>query len=147
MKTTKAYLVEPLIGTIRIVAIPEENRLAVIRNLIGCDLIDMVQINETLAIVVDDNGLQEALPCVTQLHGYPSPLAGNLLIIGTDEYGETVDVTTEIEDVASRLAIVRPMLHPVFESLNGPRIFGTRLSAMEVHVDQRPPAIVEEGVH
>ena len=81
MKTTKAYLVEPLIGTIRIVAVPQENRLAVIRNLIGCDLIDMVQINETLAIVVDDNGLQEALPCVTQLHGYPSPLAGNLLIV------------------------------------------------------------------
>lgn len=142
MNTTKAYLVEPLIGTIRIVAIPEENRLAIIRNLIGCDLIDMVRIDERLAIVVDDNGLQETLPCVTQLHGYPSPLAGNLLIVGTDEHGETVDVAAAIEDVASRLTIVKPVLHPVFETLNGPGIFGTRLSAMEVHVDQRSPSIV-----
>jgi hypothetical protein len=147
MKTTKAYLVEPLIGTIRVVAVPEENRLAVIRNLIGCDLIDMVRIDDRLALIVDDNGLQETLPCVTQLHDYPSPLAGNLLIIGTDEYGETIDVAAAIEDVASRLTIVRPVLHPVFETLNGPRIFGTRLSAMEVRVEQRPPAVVEDNFH
>ncbi|RXT19592.1 hypothetical protein B5P46_25090 [Rhizobium leguminosarum] len=130
MKTTKAYLVEPITGTIRMVAIPEENRL-----------------DDHQAIVVDDNGLEETLPCFTQLDGYPSPLGGILLIIGTDENGEIVDVATVIEEVAGRLTIVRPVFHPVFEALNGPRIFGTRLSAMEVRLEHRRPTVIDEATH
>lgn len=147
MKTTKAYLVEPMTGTIRMVAIPEENRLDSIRTLIGCDLIDMVRIDDQQAIVVDDNGLEETLPSFTQLDGYPSPLGGILLIIGTDENGEIVDVANVIDEVAGRLTIVRPVFHPVFEALNGPRIFGTRLSAMEVRLEHRRPTVIDEATH
>ncbi|MCA1493183.1 DUF3846 domain-containing protein [Ensifer sp. NBAIM29] len=147
MRTVKTYLVEPLIGTIRIVSIPAENRLGVIRSLIECDLIDMVRIDERHAIVVDDNGLGETLPCVTELEGYASPLAGNLLIIGTDDNGETIDVETEIDEIAARLTIVRPVLHPVFETLSGPLIFGSRLAAMEVRIERNSPKVVSENTN
>lgn len=147
MKTTKAYLVEPLSGTIRIVSIPEENRLAVIRSLIGCDLIDMIRMDDRLAVVVDDNGFNETLPCVTRLDGYPSPLAGNLLVIGMDENGDTVDIAAGIEEIASRFTIVRPVLHPIFQALTGLRTLGSRLKAMEVRIEQRPPTVISESTH
>jgi hypothetical protein len=69
----------------------------------GWDFIDMVRMDGRLAVVVDDNGLHKTLPCVTRLDGYPSPLAGNLLIIGTDEHGDTVDVAAGIDEIAGRL--------------------------------------------
>ncbi|THK36485.1 DUF3846 domain-containing protein [Ensifer sp. MPMI2T] len=147
MKTTKAYLVEPLNGTIRVVSIPEENRLAIIRSLIGCDLIDIVRMDDRLAVVVDDNGLNETLPCLTRFDGYPSPLAGNLLIIGTDENGDTIDIAAGIDEIAGRLTIVRPVLRPVFQALEGTRIFGRQLCAMEVRIELRPPTVVSENIH
>ncbi|WFU50217.1 DUF3846 domain-containing protein [Sinorhizobium terangae] len=147
MKTTKAYLVEPLSGTIRVVSIPQENRLAVMRSLIGCNRIDFVRMDDRLAVVVDDNGLNGTLPCLTRLDGYPSPLAGNLLIIGTDENGDPIDVAAGIDEIAGRFTIVRPVLRPVFEVLEGTRIFGRQLCAMEVRIELRPPTVVSENIH
>lgn len=143
-----AYLVEVERRTIRIVTIDPRNILAEIRRHIGCDLINMVRIDRNHCIVVDDNGLIDELPCFTELKGYGSPLAGNLLIIGTDAAGETVSPSHAIENIAAMLMIRYPVLSPEFEMLNGPTVFGSRVSGLSVKlIGVVPTVLTEERAH
>ena len=143
-----AYLVEVERRTIRIVTIDPGNILADIRRHIGCELIDMVRIDRNHCIVVDDNGLTDELPCFTELKDYGSPLAGNLLIIGTDAAGETVSPSCPIEDFAAMLMIRYPVLSPEFEMLNGPNVFGSRVSGLSVKlIGVVPTVLTEERAH
>jgi len=143
-----AYLVEVERRTIRIVTIDPGDILAEIRRQIGCELIDMVRIDRNHCIAVDDNGLTDELPCFTELKGYGSPLAGNLLIIGTDAAGETVSPSHAIEDNAAMLMIRYPVLSPEFEMLNGPTVFGSRVSGLSVKlVGVVPTVLTEERAH
>ena len=139
-----AYLVEVERRTIRIVTIDPRNILAEIRCHIGCELIDMVRIDRNHCIVVDDNGLTDELPCFTELKGYGSLLAGNLLIIGTDAAGETVSPSCPIEDFAAMLMIRYPVLSPEFEMLNGPNVFGSRVSGLSVKLIGVAPTVLTE---
>ena len=143
-----AYLVEVERRTIRIVTIDSGNILADIRRHIGCELIDMVRIDRNHCIVVDDNGLTDELPCFTELKDYGSPLAGNLLIIGTDAAGETISPSHPIEDIAAMLMIRYPVLSPEFEMLRGPHVFGSRVSGLSVKlIGVVPTVLTEERAH
>ena len=143
-----AYLVEVERRTIRIVTIDPGNILAEIRRHIGCELIDMVRIDRNHCIVVNDNGLTDELPCFTELKNYGSPLAGNLLIIGTDAAGETVSPIRPIEDFAAMLMIRYPVLSPEFEMLSGPNVFGSRVSGLSVKlIGVVPTVLTEERAH
>lgn len=139
-----AYLVEVERRTIRIVTVDPRNILAEIRRHVGCELIDMVRIDPNHCVVVDDNGLTDELPCFTELKGCGSPLAGNLLIIGTDAAGETVSPSHPIEDFAAMLVIRYPVLSPEFEILNGPTIFGSRVSRLSVKLLGVVPTVLTE---
>lgn len=108
--TLNAYLVEVETRSIRTVTIDPANSLADIRRHIGCDLIDIVRIDRNHCIIVDDNGLMDEIPCFTEVADYASPLAGNLLIVGTDQFGETVSPQRAIEDFAAILTIRFPVL-------------------------------------
>lgn len=143
-----AYLVEVERRIMRIVRIDPGNILGEIRCHIGCELIDMVRIDRNHCIVVDDNGLTDELPCFTELKGYGSLLAGNLLIIGTDAAGETVSPSCPIEDFAAMLMIRYPVLSPEFEMLNGPNVFGSRVSGLSVKlIGVVPTVLTEERAH
>ena len=143
-----AYLVEVERRTIRIVTIDPGNILAEIRRHIGCELIDMVRIDRNHCIVVNDNGLTDEMPCFTELKNYGSPLAGNLLIIGTDAAGETVSPIRPIEDFAAMLMIRYPVLSPEFEMLSGPNVFGSRVSGLSVKlIGVVPTVLTEERAH
>jgi hypothetical protein len=140
--TISAYLVDAAARTIRTVTIDPANTLDDIRGFIGCAMIDMVRIDRHHCVVVDDNGLTDALPCFTELEDYATPLAGNLLIIGTDRVGETVSPTRTIEDIAGLLTIRFPVFSPVFETLSGPNVFGSRVSGLAIRVESRAPEIL-----
>ncbi|MFC3722017.1 DUF3846 domain-containing protein [Neoaquamicrobium sediminum] len=140
--TISAYLVEVERRTIRIVTIDRANSLADIRQHIGCGLIDMVRIDRSHSVVVDDNGLTDTLSCFTELEDYASPLAGNLLIVGTDAMGETVSPHRSIEDIAGLLTIRYPVFSPVFEAFSGPNVFGSRVKGFEIRVESRKPEII-----
>lgn len=127
-----AYLVDVERRTIRAVTIDPRNSLAEIRRHIGCELIDMVRIDRSHCIIVDDNGLTDELTCFTELKDYASPLAGNLLIVGNDAAGETVSASLPIEDFAAILTIRYPVLSPEFEVINGPNVFGSRVAGFTV---------------
>ncbi|WP_371349259.1 DUF3846 domain-containing protein [Ancylobacter sp. IITR112] len=140
--TITAYLVEVERRTIRAVTVYPKNTLTAIRGYIGCALIDMVRIDGFHSVVVNDNGLTGELPCFTELKDYGSPLAGNLLIIGNDDDGETVSVRRPIEDFAGMLTILYPVLSPAFEVLSGPNVFGSRVSGFNVRLKGVAPTIL-----
>jgi hypothetical protein len=141
-KNLTAYLVDVEQRTIRTVEIDPANSLADIRRHIGCGLIDMVRVDRNHSVVVDDNGLTDELPCFTELRYYASPLAGNLLIVGNDAEGETVSPTRPIEEFAGLLTICHPVLAPVFETLNGPIVFGSRITGFAVKLKRTVPTVV-----
>lgn len=137
-----AYLVDVERRTIRAVTIDPRNSLAEIRRHIGCGLIDMVRIDRNHCVVVDDNGLSDELPCFTELKDYASPLAGNLLIVGNDRFGETVSPSRPIEDFAAILTIRYPVLSPEFEVINGPNVFGSRVAGFTVKLKCVAPTVI-----
>lgn len=139
-----AYLMDVEARTIRPVAIDPVNSLVEIRRHVGCDLIDMVRIDRDHCVIVDDNGLTDELPCFTELKGYASPLAGNLLIVGTDAAGDTVSPRRPIEELAAMLRIRYPVLSPEFEMLNGPTIFGSRVSGFSVKLVKVASTVVAQ---
>ncbi len=140
--TISAYLVDVESRTIRKVTIDPANSLADIRRHIGCDLIDMVRIDRTHCIIVDDNGLLDEIPCFTEVKDYQSPLAGNLLIVGTDQHGKTVAPSRPIEDFAAVLTIRFPVLSPEFEAISGPHVFGSRVAGFNVTLKGVHPTVV-----
>ncbi len=140
--TLNAYLVEVETRSIRMVTIDPANSLAAIRRHIGCNLIDMVRIDRNHCIIVDDNGLMDEIPCFTEVADYASPLAGNLLIVGTDQFGETVSPQRPIEDFAAILTIRFPVLSPTFEAISGPHVFGSRVSGFTATLKAANPAVI-----
>jgi hypothetical protein len=66
---------------------------------IGCDLFDCVCLSPTETLYCDDEGLLKNPEHFIQIRGYPQPLAGSALILGSDEEGESVDTKLTIEQV------------------------------------------------
>lgn len=145
MTTLTAYLVNVEQRTIRPVTIDRANSLAEIRRHIGCSLVDMVRIDRSHSVVVDDNGLADELPCFTELKGYEGPLAGNLLIVGNSSAGETVSPHRPIEEFAAMLRIRYPVLSPSFETFSGPVVFGSRVNGFTVKLKDVAPTVIPGG--
>jgi hypothetical protein len=141
-KQFTAYLIEPAAGTIRYVRVDREDRLKSIYGHIGCSLIDAVQIGNKHLVYCDDNGLGDGLHSVSELVGHPSPLAGNLVVTGLDEDGDTVAPHQTITAIADMFSIVRPVFDPVFEEVNAPGMFGVALTSLGVRIERQKPIIV-----
>lgn len=141
-KEFTAYLIEPAAGTIRYVRVDSDNRLKSIYGLIGCSLVDAVRIGSKHLVYCDDNGLGDGLHSVSELVGHPSPLAGNLVVTGLDEEGETISPHQTISAIADMFSIVRPVFDPVFEEVNQPGMFGVALASLGVRIERQRPIII-----
>jgi len=137
-----AYLLDIFSATLKPVTVDSANTLRDIYRHIGCSLVDIVAIGDRHVLYCDDEGLTEGLSGFTVLEGHPSPLAGNLLITGTNADGETTSVTGSIETIAALLTVVRPVLDPVFETIDGPNVFGTRVRSFRARLERQRPTIV-----
>jgi hypothetical protein len=142
MNAVKAFLIEPMAGTIRPVTINLEGSYAEIKTFVKCDMIDIVRVNG-FDIIVDDNGLNDTVPCLTDVVTTPSPLAGNLLVTKSDRLGELVDVTESIEAVASMFIIIRPVLRPVIVVSERPGVIAAQIVHVEIFLDRSMPKAVE----
>jgi len=142
MTVVKAFLIEPMAGTIRPVTINLEGSYAEIKAIVKCDMIDIVRVSG-FDIIVDDNGLNETVPCLTEIAGAPTPIAGNLLVTKSDRLGELADVTEAIDAVAALFTIVRPALHPVIVVSERPGIIAAHITRVEIILDRSTPHIVE----
>lgn len=65
-----------------------------ISRMIGADLFTVVHLNDKGDMVfVDDEGLLNGQRYFFNIRGYPQPLAGNGLVLGTDQEGNTASTT------------------------------------------------------
>ena len=62
------------------------------------------------ALYIDDEGLLKGHTDFFTIEGYPEPLAGCGLILGTDEEGEAIAVKSQIEDLG--ITFVVPIQFP-----------------------------------
>lgn len=123
--------------------IPAGDQLTHISTLIGSSKVDVVRIEGSHLLYAGANSLIDGVHSVTDLKGHGSPFAGNLLIVGTDESGEMASASASIELFAKKLTIVRPVFVPVFETLTGPDIFGTRVIRLDVRIERTSPKIID----
>lgn len=73
-------------------------------NAIGCELVTVVtQLDDWDSLIVDDEGLLKDPEQFFLWEGYDQPLAGNGLIVGCDEEGETQDCRTTAEAVRGKV--------------------------------------------
>ena len=87
----KGFLIDPILKHIYEVGTP--GQLHDIYQLIDCDCIDTVAINDEMDVLyVDDNGLSKYNQSFFAFANYPNPLAGTSLALGTTLEGETVSV-------------------------------------------------------
>ena len=70
-----------------------------IGGLLDCRYFGVVRIDDSETLYVDDEGLYVENQRFFTWNGYPNPLAGRGLILGTNEDGESIDTDMEPEDV------------------------------------------------
>lgn len=75
-----------------------------IYTLIGADTFDVVGIDDVNSIYVDDEGLLNNPRYFFEWQGYGQPLAGNGLILGVDDEGDTVATNLTVEYVNSMVS-------------------------------------------
>lgn len=102
----KAILIDSTNNEIREVEIGDDYRE--ISKTIGCDLFTVVHIGGINDVYVDDEGLLTLTRDSRFFHlkPYPEPLAGNGLILGCNDEGESISTDLSIEDVRSRVTFL-----------------------------------------
>lgn len=81
-----------------------------IYRLLGCDTFTTLQVSPQTTLFLDDEGLLKANPGpFFAWKGYPQPLAGNGLLLDTDEVGESVACTMALADVVASVSWVAPV--------------------------------------
>ena len=70
-------------------------------NAIGCDLVTVVTYigDQGDSLLVDDEGLLKSPKHFFLFGDYVQPLAGNGIIVGCDDEGETIDAKSSVEDI------------------------------------------------
>lgn len=103
MKTTKAILIDSTAREVRAVDI-DQPTLQGWYAAIGCDMVTVATyLDDGDSILVDDEGLLRSPAYFFIYEDYPAPLAGNGLVVGCDEEGETVDAKADLEYIRSRV--------------------------------------------
>lgn len=79
--------------------------------LIGCNYVECAHyFNEHDSIMVDEEGLFKQPEAFFFVEGAHQPFAGNGLVVGVDENGETVDVNMTAEELIRRgVEFIHPM--------------------------------------
>ena len=99
-KQKKAYLINAEARTITEVTVGPYTD---IYPLLGCDTFTCVGLEDEDTLYVDDEGLLKPQMHFIMYEGYPEPLAGNGLVMGTDSEGESIDPKMSLEDLKSRV--------------------------------------------
>jgi hypothetical protein len=104
--TWAGVLIDPETTTIEAVQIPAD--WTSIAPAIDADLFDVVRVDKRGHVLyVDDEGLMKgSVTGFTIWHGYPQPLAGKLLLLGTDAEGETTNAQMTAEEVRAKVGFV-----------------------------------------
>jgi len=104
----KAILIDVKNNTVSDVEVSDKNTLKEWYNLIDCELVTVaayIDAEDHDSIIVDDEGLLD-ITSETRFftfEGCPQPYAGNGLIVGVDEEGESVSPKVTADDVRAKI--------------------------------------------
>jgi len=93
----KAYLINPKTRTIT--TVEHDDSLESIKELLECDLFDVVRISDVDGIYVDDEGLMARPQSFFAYRNFPHPLAGNGLVLGVGSEGESIEPVIELAEL------------------------------------------------
>ena len=99
----KAYLINAIAQTITEVEVGDYKTFY---PLLGCDCFTTVGLEEEDTLYVDDEGLLKSPFDFFMYEGYPQPLAGNGLVMGTNDEGESIAPKMSLEDLKSRVTFL-----------------------------------------
>lgn len=104
----KAILIDVEAQELRYVDVIKENgsSLQSMYDQIGCDLVEVINIDDQNDLFVDEEGLLklDENSKFFLYDGFPQPLAGNGLILGLEaNEGETIATTLTLEEVAEKV--------------------------------------------
>ena len=104
----KAYLIDPMKCSITEVEYDDSNYRNICA-LIDADLFDVVRLSDSRDVIyVDDEGLFNPQGFF-RVDGYPNPLAGKGLVLGTDSEGESIQPGMSLEDLEN---VIHFISHP-----------------------------------
>ena len=104
-----SYFFEAVSGTVAPVRLRKTKAYEDARALIGCERTDHLFLGSDHVIIFDGDGLMDGLSSVTQIDGVETPLAANIVIVGI-RFGELTTPLLSIDEVASRIDVMRPLL-------------------------------------
>jgi len=93
----QAILINPYTQTIEVVDYSGDWRD--IKTLLGCELFTTVYLDGLDVLYVDDEGLYVEDQRFFKIRGYPQPLAGRGLVVGSTEEGDSTDCESTIETI------------------------------------------------
>ena len=115
----QAILIDPYTQTIEVVEYSGDYKD--ISAMLGCDLFTTVYAEMPDTIYVDDEGLYVEDKRFFKLKGYPQPLAGRGLVLGSTDDGDSTDCVSSLQDILDIVEFcpegtsVKPMMtvHPL----------------------------------
>jgi len=114
-RATKAIFINSTEETVTEVVI---NDYTEISPMIGCEIFTVARMSEKTDAYVDDMGLYGNPNAFFIIKGgYPSPIAGNALLMDTDEEGESVDVSMSLNEVKSKVKFMTALDASNYEAL------------------------------
>jgi len=112
----KALFIEPRARSITEIDLEDagDGGAADICRRIDCDLFNTVRSSRDMdgggdIMYVDDMGMyRQPLYCndIFSFTGYPIPLIGNAVVVGCDSAGESVDVSSSVEEMTRRITFI-----------------------------------------
>lgn len=105
----KAILIDPFSRKIEQVQVVGDYKA--IYPFIQADMFECVSFDENSGdtCYVDEEGLMKDNQMFFMIEGYPTPLAGRALIIGSNDEGESVDCTCTSADIIKKVRFMTPV--------------------------------------
>ena len=106
-RATKAIFINSTTEEVTEVVINDYTEISPI---IGCEIFTVARMSAKTDAYVDDMGLLGTPTAFFMLKGgYPQPIAGNALLMDTDEEGESVDCSMTLDEVKSKVKFMTPL--------------------------------------
>lgn len=103
----KSYLINPEARTIN--EVEYDGDYHSIYGFIGADTFDVVGIEKGDGIYVDDEGLLKGPSHFFHVRGMATPLAGNGLVLGSNDDGESIEPKITLETLRERVRWATPV--------------------------------------
>ena len=99
----RAILIDPFKEKIRVAYLPRDTYIDEIKKWMEVDLIDIVTVNESNQMVLDDEGLLKSNNRFFHWSPLATAYAGKAVIVGYDKEGETTDASYHLPVVEDEL--------------------------------------------